>query len=130
MKVRGERTPEGITRTFEEWQELATAKGREVALSRSWFEQRQAWQKADEANKALIVELRAELEEAATRIAELEETIRIMAGQDCVIVPADIDPEEARHWGGRVWPPAPGALREWTNGTSPAKIGALNKAEE
>ena len=104
-----ESTPKGITRTFEEWQEYASAKGREAMLSRYWFEQRQAWQKAEEAKDALVLELRAQVEEAATRISELEETIRRMAGGDCVVVPVDVTPEEARERFG-VWPPAPGRL--------------------
>lgn len=110
-----ESTAKGITRTFEEWRELSAARARLDAVTMHHYEQRKAWHEIKDAQDALILELRAQLEEAATRIAELEETIRRMAGGDCVVVPVGVDPEEARHKDGRAWP--------WTP-------GALNKAEE
>lgn len=104
-----ERTPKGITRTFEEWRELSDARARLDAVTMHHYEQRKAWHEIKDAQDALILELRAQVEEAATRIAELEETIRRMAGGDCVVVPVDVTPEEARERFG-VWPPAPGRL--------------------
>lgn len=104
-----ESTPKGITRSFEEWQEYSAAKARENMLSMHQYEQRKAWRETKEAQDALILELRAQVEEAATRIAELEATIRRMAGGDCVVIPVDVTPEEARERFG-VWPPAPGTI--------------------
>lgn len=104
-----ERTPKGITRTFEEWRELSDARARLDAVTMHHYEQRKAWHEIKDAQDALILELRAQVEEAATRIAELEETIRRMAGGDCVVIPVDVTPEEARERFG-VWPPAPGRL--------------------
>lgn len=104
-----ERTPKGITRTFEEWRELSDARARLDAVTMHHYEQRKAWHEIKDAQDALILELRAQVEESATRIAELEETIRRMAGGDCVVVPVDVTPEEARERFG-VWPPAPGRL--------------------
>lgn len=104
-----ESTPKGITRTFEEWRELSDARARLDAVTMHHYEQRKAWHEIKDAQDALILELRAQVEEAATRIAELEETIRRMAGGDCVVVPVDVTPEEARERFG-VWPPAPGRL--------------------
>jgi hypothetical protein len=102
-------TPKGITRTFEEWRELSDARARLDAVTMHHYEQRKAWHEIKDAQDALILELRAQVEEAATRIAELEETIRRMAGGDCVVIPVDVTPEEARERFG-VWPPAPGRL--------------------
>lgn len=104
-----ERTPKGITRTFEEWRELSDARARLDAVTMHHYEQRKAWHEIKDAQDALILELRAQVEESATRIAELEETIRRMAGGDCVVIPVDVTPEEARERFG-VWPPAPGRL--------------------
>lgn len=104
-----ESTPKGITRTFEEWRELSDARARLDAVTMHHYEQRKAWHEIKDAQDALILELRAQVEESATRIAELEETIRRMAGGDCVVVPVDVTPEEARDRFG-VWPPAPGRL--------------------
>lgn len=104
-----ENAPKGITRTFEEWRELSDARARLDAVTMHHYEQRKAWHEIKDAQDALILELRAQVEEAATRIAELEETIRRMAGGDCVVVPVDVTPEEARERFG-VWPPAPGRL--------------------
>lgn len=104
-----ERTPKGITRTFEEWRELSDARARLDAVTMHHYEQRKAWHEIKDAQDALILELRAQVEEAATRIAELEETIRRMAGGDCVVIPVDVTPEEARERFG-VWPPAPGTI--------------------
>lgn len=104
-----ERTPKGITRTFEEWRELSDARARLDAVTMHHYEQRKAWNEIKDTQDALILELRAQVEEAATRIAELEETIRRMAGGDCVVIPVDVTPEEARERFG-VWPPAPGRL--------------------
>lgn len=104
-----ESTPKGITRSFEEWRELSDARARLDAVTMHHYEQRKAWHEIKDAQDALILELRAQVEEAATRIAELEETIRRMAGGDCVVVPVDVTPEEARERFG-VWPPAPGRL--------------------
>lgn len=104
-----ESTPKGITRTFEEWRELSDARARLDAVTMHHYEQRKAWREVKEAQDALILELRAQVEEAATRIAELEETIRRMAGGDCVVIPVDVTPEEARERFG-VWPPAPGTI--------------------
>lgn len=104
-----ESAPKGITRTFEEWRELSDARARLDAVTMHHYEQRKAWREIKDAQDALILELRAQLEESATRIAELEETIRRMAGGDCVVVPVDVTPEEARERFG-VWPPAPGTI--------------------
>lgn len=104
-----ESTPKGITRTFEEWRELSDARARLDAVTMHHYEQRKAWNEIKDTQDALILELRAQVEEAATRIAELEETIRRMAGGDCVVIPVDVTPEEARERFG-VWPPAPGTI--------------------
>lgn len=104
-----ESTPKGITRSFEEWRELSDARARLDAVTMHHYEQRKAWHEIKDAQDALILELRAQVEEAATRIAELEETIRRMAGGDCVVIPVDVTPEEARERFG-VWPPAPGTI--------------------
>ena len=104
-----ESKPKGITRTFEEWRELSDARARLDAVTMHHYEQRKAWHEIKDAQDALILELRAQLEEAATRIAELEETIRRMAGGDCVVIPVDVTPEEARERFGAL-PPAPGTI--------------------